>query len=226
MVADPEGRSARWLALDGLRSLAVLVVVAFHANGLLGHGSLGVDVFFVLSGFLITSLLVAEWDRRGRIDLRRFYVKRFLRLAPALVVLCAAVVVIAVVSASRPREVAEGAVASALYVANLWLYSGHDMPLLQHTWTLALESQFYLLWPVLIGLVLTRRRVGVVLLLVLVALSVGADAVGVAPVAYTYARAVGLPLGCSLALLLRRADRTGPVARVAYGVSAPLGRPA
>jgi peptidoglycan/LPS O-acetylase OafA/YrhL len=131
MVADPEGRSARWLALDGLRSLAVLVVVAFHANGLLGHGSLGVDVFFVLSGFLITSLLVAEWDRRGRVDLRRFYVKRFLRLAPALVVLCAAVVIIAVVSARRPREVAEGAVASALYVANLWLYSGHDMPLLQ-----------------------------------------------------------------------------------------------
>lgn len=198
------GPPARWPALDGLRAVAVLLVVGYHASGVIGHGALGVDVFFVLSGFLITNILAAEVQRTGRPNLGRFYRKRVLRLAPALIVMCGVLVVLSVVTGRQTSAVAQGAAASVFYVANLWLFTGHDMPLLQHMWTLALESQFYLVWPLLVGLVLRRRRAGVGILLACLAFALATELGGLGPVAFSYARAAGLPFGCGLALALRR----------------------
>ena len=74
-------------ALDGVRGIAIAIVVSFHAFGWPAAGTLGVDLFFVLSGFLITSLLIQEWDRKGTISLKDFYIRRALRLMPALALL-------------------------------------------------------------------------------------------------------------------------------------------
>lgn len=197
-------RPGRLVALDGLRAVAVVLVVLFHAGELLPHGFLGVDVFFVLSGFLITTLISDEVDRTGRLRLPGFYRRRARRLLPALVAVCVAVVLLAVVTGRQAGAVTAGAVASLLSVANIWLYSGHDTPLLQHTWTLSLETQFYLVWPLLLGIVLRSRWFGFLLLGAAVLGSALALVVTPDPVGGTYVRAVGLPLGCALALLLRR----------------------
>jgi peptidoglycan/LPS O-acetylase OafA/YrhL/lysophospholipase L1-like esterase len=157
-------------ALDGLRGLAVLAVVAFHASGLLVGGYLGVDLFFVLSGFLITSILLREQGDRGRIDLRAFWIRRARRLLPALLTLMPAVALYAIVLA-KPHEIAtlrSDALATLGYVAN-WraIYAGKSYweifaapSPLEHTWSLAIEEQFYLLWPLMLVLVvrLTRAR--------------------------------------------------------------------
>lgn len=162
-------------ALDGLRGLAVAAVVVFHLDHLRG-GFLGVDLFFVLSGYLITSLLVVEHRGRGGIDLRAFWVRRARRLLPALLVMLAGVAVLLATltaSADRPRFRAP-ALATLGYVAN-WERMGHDVSYweifsqpspLDHTWSLAIEEQFYLLWPlvVLAVLALAARRHGVRLL--------------------------------------------------------------
>ena len=152
----------RWL--DGLRGVAILMVLAFHL-GLLPGGSLGVDVFFVLSGFLITTLLVEEWERRGAIRLRSFYLRRALRLLPAFIVLLficglsSFLLPTAKEAAVRQREV----MVAACYVAN-WPGLHHTgMPLLGHTWSLSVEEQFYLVWPAILCLMLRlklpRRRI-------------------------------------------------------------------
>jgi peptidoglycan/LPS O-acetylase OafA/YrhL/lysophospholipase L1-like esterase len=156
-------------ALDGLRGVAVAGVLLFHAGHLRG-GFLGVDLFFVLSGFLITSLLVTEWDREGRIDLRRFWSRRFRRLLPASLVLLAAVAVVAGLrldSAARHRFRGD-AIAAVADVANwhaigsgsdYWAQTGSPSPL-EHMWSLAIEEQMYLVWPVVVvgALALGRRR--------------------------------------------------------------------
>jgi peptidoglycan/LPS O-acetylase OafA/YrhL len=219
---------SRWDALDGLRAVGVVLVVLFHTGAVVGNGFLGVDIFFVLSGFLITTLLVAETGRRGAIDLRGFYVRRARRLVPALASTCGFVVAVAFVSGRQVVEVVQGAMASLLYVSNLWLYSGHDTPLLQHTWTLALETQFYLVWPLVLGVVLRRRGFAAVVLLGWVLAAAVLPVLGVDPVAGTYLRAVGLGLGCAVALVLRgqwasRARRVSVlVAPLALGVLVAL----
>ncbi len=139
----------RWL--DGLRGVAVLMVLAFHFR-LLGGGWLGVDIFFVLSGFLITSLLLEEWQQRGTICLKRFYLRRALRLMPAfftLLILCGIYALVfqsAEEAANTRREMA----VAACYISNWpWLHNT-NMPMLGHTWSLSVEEQFYLLWPLLL----------------------------------------------------------------------------
>jgi peptidoglycan/LPS O-acetylase OafA/YrhL len=155
----------RWL--DGLRGLAVLLVLAGHLR-LVPGGFLGVDIFFVLSGFLITALLVEEWQQRGAISLPRFYGRRALRLLPAffaLLVACS----LATWLFSPPEERAafrkELAVA-ACYVANWQGLLRVGMPSLGHTWSLSVEEQFYVLWPLtlLVLLRLGARRRHVILL--------------------------------------------------------------
>ena len=156
--------------LDGLRGVAVAIVVAYHAHWLTG-GYLGVDVFFVLSGFLITRLLLAEHERTGRIDLRHFWSRRARRLVPALVL----VVVVAAIG-ERLRGRVDGPaggridVIGALTYSTNWLrlrsgagyWSAFGGPsLLDHTWSLAIEEQFYVLWPlVVVGIVRFVRRPG------------------------------------------------------------------
>ena len=156
------------LALDGLRGVAVCGVLAFHLGHLRG-GYLGVDLFFVLSGYLITSLLLAEWSREARIDLGAFWARRARRLLPALLLVVGAV---AVYAAGEPKGVALGALrgdalAALGYVANwhaifadssYWeLFSKPS--LLEHTWSLAIEEQLYVLWPlVVVGLLRVGRH--------------------------------------------------------------------
>jgi peptidoglycan/LPS O-acetylase OafA/YrhL len=144
--------------LDGIRALAVIAVLGFHAGvpGF-GGGSIGVDMFFVLSGFLITSLLVGEWSGSGRISLRGFYERRARRLLPALMVLMALIVVYAAYFAETDTlsTLRGDAISTLLYVANWRFIFSHQgyfvrygppSPLL-HTWSLAVEEQFYLIWP-------------------------------------------------------------------------------
>jgi peptidoglycan/LPS O-acetylase OafA/YrhL len=147
--------------LDGLRALAVTAVLLYHA-GLrwIPGGFLGVEVFFVISGYLITSLLLAEWRQRGSIDLKTFWLRRARRLLPALYVLLVVTLTFAVVF--LPGEVARlrGDVLAAFgYVTNWYLIFQHQSyfeavgrpSLLQHLWSLAVEEQFYLLWPLVLA---------------------------------------------------------------------------
>ncbi|MBL1102782.1 acyltransferase family protein [Streptomyces coffeae] len=143
--------------LDGLRALAVTAVVLYHVNpGWLPGGFLGVDVFFVLSGFLISDLLLAEWQRHGRIDLRDFWLRRVRRLLPALVLVL--LVATAAAAVFRPRRLAsatDSLFSVATFTNNWWQISTDASyfasfgppPLFQHLWTLSMEEQFYLLWP-------------------------------------------------------------------------------
>jgi peptidoglycan/LPS O-acetylase OafA/YrhL len=159
--------------LDGLRGLALLGVLLFHADGLLPGGYLGVDLFFVLSGYLITSLLLAEHRSTGRIDLYAFWVRRARRLLPALLALMPAIAVYGWVFA-RPDELRTlrmQALASLGYFANWYAIFDHrsywqlfsaPSPL-EHTWSLSIEEQFYLVWPLLVVLMLRRHGPRVVL---------------------------------------------------------------
>ncbi len=156
--------------LDGLRALAVAGVVLYHAGvSWIPGGFLGVDVFFVLSGYLITSLLLAEVGGRGRIDIARFWFRRARRLLPAVVLVVAASLIAASLLARDDLARTRGdAIASLVYVTNWHLiaashsyFNSFGRPsLLQHLWSLAVEEQFYLLWPILLigGLALLGRR--------------------------------------------------------------------
>ncbi len=136
--------------LDGLRAVAVLFVLFIHAQfAAFAGGFLGVDIFFVLSGYLITSLLLREYDQTGRIDWRAFYVRRALRLLPALgVTLLLAVLMELHRGNLTTREIARNVFAALFYVAN-WLraFGGVSLSKLDHTWSLSIEEQFYLVWP-------------------------------------------------------------------------------
>ena len=154
-------------ALDGVRAVAVLSVLAYHAVGVPKQGFLGVDIFFVLSGFLITTLLVQEWQARGTISLRRFYARRALRLFPALAVVVLAflggsVLLFAVGSydAGQLGQAAESVGYGLGYVSNVvraWHWPTEISPALGHLWSLAEEEQFYLVWPLVLVLCLRRR---------------------------------------------------------------------
>lgn len=158
--------------LDGLRALAVYLVVAFHAGVVRARGGfIGVDVFFVLSGYLVTHLLLRDLGASGTVRFRRFYSRRVRRLLPAAVV---NLVVTAIVfrSLGAPVEMASATSsmrAAAAYVSNWWFiresadYFGTDVAAspVAHYWSLSVEEQFYLLWPVLLaGLFRVTRKAG------------------------------------------------------------------
>lgn len=156
----PPIREARRLDIQGLRAIAVGVVVAFHAGLPLPGGFVGVDVFFVISGFVITTMLQREWDRDGNLRLGRFYLRRFKRLTPALAtVLVVVVIVTALVgplnSSTTAPVTALGAIALIANVVIAETTGGYfdaaagENPLL-HTWSLSVEEQFYLAFPTLI----------------------------------------------------------------------------
>ena len=143
--------------LDGIRGLAILLVLAQHINlpSSALAGMMGVNLFFVLSGYLITTLLLTEQDATGRISLRRFYERRVRRLLPALVaVLIATGVLMAVMG--RLGDYWGQAAVSLFYVSDVAKAIGYDLGYVGHTWSLALEEQFYLLWPALV-ILLPRR---------------------------------------------------------------------
>jgi peptidoglycan/LPS O-acetylase OafA/YrhL len=163
--------------LDGLRAIAVLGVVLYHLDvPWMPGGFLGVDVFFVLSGFLITTLVIEEIERTGRLGLRDFYLRRARRLLPALLVLLAVLSLLSLLVLPEERaELRRDVGAALLYVSN-WSYVFTEQsyfeavgrpPLLQHLWSLAVEEQFYLLWPAIIVVAMAagRRRVRLVALI-------------------------------------------------------------
>ncbi len=159
----------RITALDGLRAVAVGLVLAFHFGlGGLGGGFFGVDVFYVLSGFLITGLLLAERERTGRIRLGAFWTRRARRLLPALVlvVVTVAVLVRFAAPAGRFPGFRGDALSALFYVSNWWqvaksadyfAVTAATSPL-THTWSLAVEEQFYLVWPLVVLAVLAMAR--------------------------------------------------------------------
>ena len=156
--------------LDGLRALAVVAVFLYHARiDWLPGGFLGVDLFFVLSGYLITSLLLVEWEARNRIDLFRFWMRRARRLLPALVVVVLASLVLASIFARQDLAHTRSDVASSLlYYMNWHLIAANhsyfnvmgNPSLLGHVWSLAIEEQFYIVWPLILVpcLVLVGRK--------------------------------------------------------------------
>jgi peptidoglycan/LPS O-acetylase OafA/YrhL len=153
----------RIAALDGLRGVAIALVLARHGFGLPGGGIVGVQLFFVLSGFLITSLLLEERAATGRVSLSGFYRRRAARLLPALVVFltCYVLFATATFNTEHLREARVGALTTLLYVNNLsTLASWPNSVELGPMWTLSTEEQFYLLWPlVLIALLAIRPRI-------------------------------------------------------------------
>lgn len=165
----------RWL--DGLRGVAILLVLGCHL-GLLPGGFLGVDIFFVLSGFLITSLLLEEWQSYGVIRLKQFYLRRVLRLLPAFVVLLllCGLSLVWLPSAQERRERFRAMVVAACYLSNWPMLHRTYLSMLGHTWSLSLEEQFYLLWPPLLygmlWLKLSRRHI-----IFLVCIGIAASAV-------------------------------------------------
>jgi peptidoglycan/LPS O-acetylase OafA/YrhL len=186
-LAEHKGSIKHLPGLDGLRGLAVLGVIVFHGGVWLKGGYLGVDLFFVLSGFLITSIILAEVEKTGKLALSRFWIRRARRLFPALLSLMPAIALYARFVA-KPDELAEirsGALATLGYVANwqqifshksYWDLFAAPSPL-EHTWSLAIEEQFYVVWPFLCAIALgaakLRRKGFFVVTLVLFLASVG-----------------------------------------------------
>lgn len=151
--------------IQGLRAIAVLSVIAAHAGlPYVDGGFVGVDVFFVLSGFLITSLLVREADRSGRISIAGFYARRARRILPAATVVLVAIVVFSAIELSygAAERAAEDSLWAAFFLANVHFarlgtdYFSEGLPPspVQHYWSLAVEEQFYVVWPTLLALLL------------------------------------------------------------------------
>ena len=201
-------------ALDGLRAVAVFLVIFYHAGISVAPGGLGVLIFFVLSGFLITWLMLVEADRYGSVSLRDFYARRSLRIFPAFYAYAACVLVILVV---RHRQIVEGQLVAALLYFNNYYQAlrGDPNTGFSHTWSLAVEEQFYLLWPaafLLFGR--NRRRLASVLCLVIAGIWIYRFLlVPHVSQGYIYeafdTRADSLLCGCLLAIALREGFATG-----------------
>ena len=193
------------------------------------HG-VGVEVFFVLSGFLITSLLVEEFGDRGRIDLPRFYLRRARRLLPALFV-CLSVVALLAARGELPYDRSSlGLLAGFGYFANIAQMGGDDLGPLTHLWSLSVEEHFYFVWPAVIACTLTIRRslnaaltvAGVLLVASMVTRWLVLDG-SAARVAYgTDTRAAGLLLGCVAAIAVHQRGLPTPrrSQAIALGVAA------
>jgi len=173
-------------SLDGIRALSVLAVIIYHANKLwLPGGFLGVEVFFVISGYLITLLLLAESEKNGTVSLKQFWLRRARRLLPALWVVVLGVVVFAALFQREILGTLRGDVIAALFYGFNWFqvwvgtsyFTSFEFVPLRHLWSLAVEEQFYLIWPVVMLVVAKfgKRRlpiVSAVFVLIAVALAV------------------------------------------------------
>ncbi|HEX3800702.1 MAG TPA: acyltransferase [Verrucomicrobiae bacterium] len=157
-ATQPSTRLGHVPALDGLRGIAILLVMGNHAplrsfESLLPGGFAGVDLFFVLSGFLITTLLVQEFDRTGSIRLRNFYLRRALRLGPALIAMLIVYCIFSLLIYDKDRA-SQNCLDSlyALFYLTDWIrvFAGNQMGMLAHTWSLSVEEQFYILWPIIL----------------------------------------------------------------------------
>jgi peptidoglycan/LPS O-acetylase OafA/YrhL len=217
--------------IQGLRAIAVLVVLGFHAGlPFLDGGFVGVDVFFVISGYLITGLLLREITTTGTVDLARFWARRAKRLLPATAVVLMAVAIgtIAFLPMTRWGSIARDIAVSAIYGIN-WRLAGASVDYLQteeaaspvqHFWSLAVEEQFYVIWPLLmLGLVIAHKRfawpltrtLGVGIALVAIpslAWSIHLTSVAAGPAYFvSTTRAWELAVGAAVAIGAHRLDR-------------------
>lgn len=243
----PVNKSATYFpGLDGLRTVAVALVVAYHIGvPHAGGGLLGVGVFFTLSGFLITSLLISRWRKHGKLDLKGFWIRRFRRLLPAVVLLLLAVLLATLFvdshnMASRSKE----SLAALFYVANWYtIFSGKSYfeqqegpSPLDHLWSLAVEEQYYIVWPLLlIGIIVACRgnfkKMAMATfglgLISMILLAVLADPSGDSTRAYegTDTRAGGLLWGAALAMMWQPSvvERLRPAATWVFDVIGVLG---
>src|ERR687894_2608400 len=221
-MPEPVERAQRYMpGLDGLRALAVLAVIAYHLQpGWAQGGLLGVGVFFTLSGYLITDLLLGQRDAVGHLRLGNFWLRRARRLLPALFLMLAVVVAwVTLLDRSQLPALRGDVIAAVAYVSNWWNIIREASyfarfgppPPLEHLWTLAVEEQFYLVWPLLLwlGLRYARGRYRLAgLTLAVAAVSAVAMALlyqpGVDPTRVyegTDTRAFGLLLGAALAMV-------------------------
>ncbi len=235
-AAPPSSKLSYLPALDGVRALAVGAVMAYHLDiGLLPGGFLGVDLFFVLSGFLITTLLMREHALTRTIDLAQFWLRRARRLLPALFLLIAAISLVAATSSPFDREQLRWDILSSLAYVTNWRFIAAGQSYFQefaapspvlHLWSLAIEEQFYVVWPVLAlgGLWLAARgRVGERAVIGLLVAGTAASAAALAltwsefdpSAAYyaTHTRAHELLVGALAAFLLERRRWFAPVVR-------------
>jgi peptidoglycan/LPS O-acetylase OafA/YrhL len=245
----PAEAGHRYIAgLDGLRAIAVLAVIVYHLNvGWAQGGLLGVGVFFTLSGYLSTDLLLEHWGKTGGLGLANFWIRRARRLLPALVVMLAVVITwVALLHRTQLGDLRGNVVAATLYMSNWWLIVQHvsyfarfgpPSPL-GHLWSLSVEEQFYLIWPWLLllglrfiperGRARTRPRLATATL-ILAAASAAEMALlyhpGFDPSRIydgTDTRAFGLLIGAALAMMWpsrrRRADTTVGTRRALDGV--------
>ena len=229
--------------LDGIRAIAVLLVIAYHLNVThAGGGMLGVGVFYTLSGYLITDLLLDSWRRHGDLRLGRFWLHRARRLLPALFLMLAAVSLwVALFDSSQLSGVRRQVWGAVLYVSN-WstieqngsYFARFAPPLpLDHLWSLAIEEQFYIVWPflllALIWFVRSRRKMALVTLAVAGASALAMGLVyqpGYDPTrAYegTDTRAFGLLIGCALAMVWPMRSVTANLGRSASKVLDGIG---
>jgi peptidoglycan/LPS O-acetylase OafA/YrhL/lysophospholipase L1-like esterase len=151
-------------ALDGLRALAVIAVLLYHGDqSWIPGGFLGVDVFFVISGYLITCLLLSDWQQTGGVGLKRFWYRRARRLLPALFTMLFVVSIYAVLFLPDVLDQLRGEVTAAIFYVENWFLIFRNLPyfqsagrppLLQHVWSLAVEEQYYLFWPLILVAVL------------------------------------------------------------------------
>jgi len=203
IAVGADGRSRlRYLpALDGVRGVAIAMVMAIHFGFKTPQsGRIGVTLFFVLSGYLITSLLRDEHAERGRINFFKFYERRARRLLPALVVVIA-VSFVWQLARGDSFNAWTGLIAATFYVSNWAIRAGDNLGFLNHTWSLAVEEQFYLWWPLALALVMRwlPRFIGPFVIISAVLATLVAIKGPVLPID----RAAPLLLGCSLAYLPR-----------------------
>lgn len=209
-----EVQQGRVSSLDGMRSLAIIGVLGIHAHaGLVPGGHLGVSVFFVLSGYLITSLLMREWHRAGSINFKHFYIKRSVRLFPALFLVLVTFGIWSLFH-NPAGDVLLGVASAAFYFTNVIaaVFGASELAHFEWAWTLSLEEQFYLVWPVLLVAVLPRRWVALSIALAGVVASQifrMIEPLNDFPPSIYFAphtRMGGLLLGAALALVLFRRD--------------------
>ena len=153
--------------LDGMRALAVVAVMLYHANHTWLHGGfLGVEVFFVISGYLITLLLIGEHERNGRVKLGQFWLRRFRRLLPAVLTMMSAMAVYMALFNRQPQGRTRGDFLGGLFYGSNWyqIYVGQGYTAneafvpFRHLWSLAVEEQFYLIWPLVMVCILRLGR--------------------------------------------------------------------
>jgi len=241
-MPKPVGSDQRYMpGLDGLRAIAVLAVIAFHEQFSWAPGGLlGVGVFFTLSGYLITDLLLSGWLATGRAHLANFWLRRARRLLPALFVMLAVVTAwVTLLDRARLSSLRGPVAAAATYSSNWYLiiqgqsyFSRFAPPQpLDHLWSLAVEEQFYLIWPwvLLAGLYFIRRRrsARAISWLALPTLALAAGSAALMWLLYhpavdptrvyegTDTRACGLLIGAALAMVVERPGRQGRQARPA-----------